>query len=268
MFDIDERIIVLTGAGGQLGRQYLSALLDSGAKVVAIDINVNVNIKLDKIKKAEHEERLMFLQCDITDKDQVKKACECIVSKWGIPFGLINNAALDSPPDSSVSETGPFENYPLENFEKVMNVNVTGTLVCCQVFGEQMAKVGSGSIVNIGSIYGALSPDQDLYQYRRDRGDEFYKPISYSVSKSAILNLTRYLAHYWGNKGVRVNTLTLAGVSNNQDSEFLKKYNRKVSLGRMAREDEYNGSIVFLMSDASSYITGSNMVVDGGFTIT
>ena len=141
-----------------------------------------------------------------------------------------------------------------------MSVNVKGTLLCCQVFGGAMAARGKGSIVNIASIYGMVSPDQSLYQYRRDRGEMFYKPVAYSASKSALYNLTRYLATYWGGKGVRVNTLTLGGVFNNQDPAFLERYNAKVPLGRMADVSEYNGVVQFLLSDAASYVTGSNIV--------
>jgi NAD(P)-dependent dehydrogenase (short-subunit alcohol dehydrogenase family) len=147
-----------------------------------------------------------------------------------------------------------------------MDVNVKGTFLCCQVFGGAMAKQGSGSIVNIASIYGMVSPDQSLYQYRRDRGEVFFKPAAYATSKSALYNLTRYLAAYWGPKGVRVNTLTLGGVYNNQDPAFLERYETKVPLGRMADSSEYTGVVQFLLSDAASYVTGANIVADGGFT--
>jgi NAD(P)-dependent dehydrogenase (short-subunit alcohol dehydrogenase family) len=147
-----------------------------------------------------------------------------------------------------------------------MAVNVKGIVLCCQVIGGQMAIEGRGSIINICSIYGIVSPDQRIYEYRRKTGLPFYKPVAYSVSKSALLNLSRYLATYWAEKNIRVNTLTFAGVFNNQDKEFLKGYCTHVPLGRMAREDEYNGAVQFLLSDASSYMTGSNLVIDGGWT--
>jgi NAD(P)-dependent dehydrogenase (short-subunit alcohol dehydrogenase family) len=129
-----------------------------------------------------------------------------------------------------------------------------------------MAESGGGSIINISSIYGVVSPDQSIYDYRRQRGEEFYKPVSYSVSKSAILNLTRYMAVYWAKKNVRVNTLTLAGVFNNQEKAFLDAYGSRIPVGRMAQESEYDGAVLFLASKASSYMTGSNLVVDGGWT--
>jgi NAD(P)-dependent dehydrogenase (short-subunit alcohol dehydrogenase family) len=185
---------------------------------------------------------------------------------WGIPHALINNAAIDSPPDASAAENGPFEEYPEASWDKVMEVNVKGTFLCCQVIGAQMASLSRGSIVNIGSVYGMVSPDQRIYEYRRSDDDHFYKPVAYSASKSALCNLTRYLATYWAERNVRVNMLTLGGVFNNQDSRFLEEYCRRVPLGRMAREDEYNGAVIFLVSDASSYMTGSNLLIDGGWT--
>jgi NAD(P)-dependent dehydrogenase (short-subunit alcohol dehydrogenase family) len=147
-----------------------------------------------------------------------------------------------------------------------MDVNVKGTLVPCQVIGAAMARAGRGSIVNVSSVYGLLSPVQELYDFRRRQGETFVKPVPYSVSKSAILNLTRYLATYWASDGVRVNTLTLAGVWNEQPQEFLDAYTARMPLGRMAEAHEVIGPVVFLASDASSYVTGSNVIVDGGWS--
>ena len=178
----------------------------------------------------------------------------------------MNNAALDSPPDAPAEEVGPFETYPESSFDQVMGVNVKGTLLCCQVVGAAMAREGRGSIVNISSVYGLLSPQQEIYEFRRRGGEAFTKPVAYSVSKSAVLNLTRYLATYWAKEGVRVNTLTLAGVFNDQPAEFLEAYTARVPLGRMAEAREALGAIVFLASDASSYMTGANLVVDGGWS--
>jgi len=189
-----------------------------------------------------------------------------VISSWGVPHALINNAALDAPPNAPEEENGPFESYPAGSWDKVMEVNVKGVFLCCQVIGGQMAASGRGSIVNISSIYGMVSPDQRLYEYRRKGGAVFFKPVAYSASKSALLNLTRYLATYWADKGVRVNTLTFGGVFNDQDEQFLKGYCARVPLGRMARENEYDGAIIFLVSDASSYMTGANLIIDGGWT--
>ena len=147
----------------------------------------------------------------------------------------------------------------------MQDVNVNGVFLCCQVFGGRMAAAGRGSVINVSSIYGLVSPDQRIYEYRRGKGEAFFKPAAYAASKSALLNLTRYLATYWA-PNVRVNTVTFAGVFNDQPARFLEEYTKRVPLGRMAREDEYNGAIVFLASDASSYMTGANLVLDGGYT--
>jgi NAD(P)-dependent dehydrogenase (short-subunit alcohol dehydrogenase family) len=219
------------------------------------------------VLRAASADRFLYLRADVTDKASLEEARTKAEAHFSAPvFGLVNNAALDSPPDSDQRETGPFETYPLENWERVFSVNATGPFLCCQVFGQSMAKAGRGSIVNVGSIYGILSPDQNLYQYRRDRGEVFYKPVGYAASKSSLYNLTRYLAGYWGARQVRVNTVTFSGVFNNQDKAFLDRYLPKIPLGRMANEVDYNGTIVYLMSPASAYMTGSNVVIDGGFS--
>jgi NAD(P)-dependent dehydrogenase (short-subunit alcohol dehydrogenase family) len=147
-----------------------------------------------------------------------------------------------------------------------MDLNVKGTFLCCQFVGAAMAQEGRGSIVNISSVYGLLSPVQDLYEFRRQGGEQFTKPVAYSVSKSAVLNLTRYLATYWAKSGVRVNTLTLAGVWNDQPAEFMEAYSARVPMGRMLEAREALGALVFLASDASSYVTGANVIVDGGWS--
>jgi NAD(P)-dependent dehydrogenase (short-subunit alcohol dehydrogenase family) len=247
--------MVITGGAGQLGRAFTDALIEAGAKIAVID-QVPVEERAD----------VLSITCDITDRSELEQALSRIESRWRTPCGLVNAAAIDSPPNAPPEENGPFETYPEASFDRIMDVNVKGTFLCCQVFGGAMAKQGSGSIVNIASIYGMVSPDQSLYQYRRDRGEVFFKPAAYATSKSALYNLTRYLAAYWGPKGVRVNTLTLGGVYNNQDPAFLERYETKVPLGRMADSSEYTGVVQFLLSDAASYVTGANIVADGGFT--
>jgi NAD(P)-dependent dehydrogenase (short-subunit alcohol dehydrogenase family) len=261
LFSVQDKIIIITGGLGQLGRQFSKVLEDNGAKVVVFD-----NKKPSQVADEQSRKNYLYLEVDVTDKAAIQKALEIIKTKWGIPDGLINNAALDFPPGASAEENGPFETYPESSFEKIMDVNVKGVFLMSQVVGGAMAETGRGSIVNINSIYGLLSPDQNIYEYLRNKGEVFYKPVAYSVSKSALLNLTRYLSTYWGAKNVRVNTLTFGGVFNNQDEDFLKAYCPKVPLGRMAREDEYNGAVIFLMSEASSYMTGSNLVIGGGWT--
>ena len=262
MFDVSKEIVIITGSSGQLGSEYSKLFVSLGAKVIGIDINnSDINVNLEKNNK-----NFNFINADITDKKQLDKALSVIKSIYGIPSVLINNAAIDSPPGSSAEQNGPFENFSEESWDKVLDVNLKGTFLTCQVFGSEMAKNGKGSIVNISSIYGMVSPDQSIYEYKRKNGEDFYKPIAYSASKSGVLNLTRYLSSYWAKKNVRVNSLSIAGVFNNQDTNFLDEYNARIPIGRMANSDEYNGALVFLASNASSYMTGSNLVIDGGWT--
>lgn len=264
LYSVTGKTAIVTGGLGQLGRQFCRALVERGANVVCIDKKID-----DARARAAfgpHTDPMQFLESDVTSRRSLEDALARIVDRFGAPEVLVNNAGLDSPPGAPAADTGPFEDYPEESWDKVIDVNLKGVFLCCQVFGGAMAKAGRGSIVNIGSIYGIVSPDQRIYEFRRRNGEQFFKPVAYSASKSGVLNLTRYLATYWGGSGVRVNALTFAGVANNQPAEFLAGYCPKVPLGRMAREDEYNGAIVFLASSASSYMTGSNMVLDGGFT--
>jgi NAD(P)-dependent dehydrogenase (short-subunit alcohol dehydrogenase family) len=165
--------------------------------------------------------------------------------------------------------SGPFESFPEEVFRQVVEVNLVGTFLMIQQVGARMRRAGkSGSIINVGSIYGVVSPVQDIYAYKKeDTGIPFIKPVAYSAAKSGIYNLTRYCATYWGRDGIRVNTLTLSGVGRaDQDPRFQKNYTARIPIGRMAEADEYNGAVIFLLSDASRYMTGSNVVVDGGWT--
>lgn len=257
LFSLDGRVAVVTGGLGQLGRQFTSALIASGARVAVIDRREPADAPSDGC---------LYVCADVTNRASLENALARIENAWDTPSILVNNAALDSPPDAPAGANGPFESYPLDLWRRVMDVNVSGVFLCCQVIGGRMAAARLGSIINVASIYGLVSPDQRIYEYRRQAGDEFFKPAVYSASKSALLNLTRYLATYWASHNVRVNTVSFAGVFNNQDAAFLREYTQRVPLGRMAREDEYNGAIVFLASDASSYMTGANLVLDGGYT--
>ena len=262
-FDVSEKVVVITGASGALGGEYAQILLKANAKVVCLDISVSENISyLEK----KYPNSFIFCSTDITSKESITESLKKTIESFGYPNVLINNAALDSPPSAPPEDTGSFENYPESSWDKVLSVNLKGIFLTCQVYGSEMARHSQGSIINVSSIYGSVSPDQSLYQYLRDEGNEFYKPISYSASKSGIYNLTRYLATYWAKQGVRVNTLTLAGVLDDQDQRFLDAYCKRIPIGRMANLDEYNGAILFLSSSASSYMTGSNLVIDGGWT--
>lgn len=263
LFKVSGQIVIITGVGGQLGNEYALAFLQRGARVAGLDIHSTSSTDALSVSWPDS---FYFLHSDVTDKKVLQGNLASIEAQFGTPTVLINNAAIDSPPFSPPEENGPFEEYPEASWDRVLDVNLKGVYLCCQVFGAAMAKAGDGSIINIASIYGVVSPDQNIYEYRRRRGEVFYKPVAYSASKSGILNLTRYLAVYWGGKGVRVNSLTIAGVFNHQEKEFLDAYCSRIPVGRMADADAYNGSVLFLASDASRYMTGSNMVVDGGWT--
>ncbi len=263
LFDVSQEIVVITGVSGQLGAEYAKAFLSRGAKVVGLDIGPSARSEALATNHAAHYQ---FLSADVTNKSSLQSALTRAETKFGIPTVLVNNAALDSPPSAPPEENGPFEDYPESSWDKVVDVNLKGVYLCCQIFGTAMAKASKGSIINVASIYGVVSPDQNLYEYRRQRGEVFFKPVAYSASKSGILNLTRYLAVYWAKQNVRVNSLTIAGVFNNQEQAFLDVYCGRIPVGRMANPDEYNGSVLFLASEASRYMTGHNLVVDGGWT--
>lgn len=256
-FDLTGKIAVITGGAGMLGGEYVKTLLGAGAKIASFDVR-KPDVSRDGV-----------LECvvDITVKADVARAFGEIESKLGTPSILVNNAGRDVRPDASVSENGLFEEYPEDAWDAVIDSHLKGTLLMSQEFikRNRVAKIG-GSIINVSSTYGVVSPDQSLYDYRRIKGEQFYKPVAYSVAKSGMLNFTRWLAEYCAPLGIRVNTLVPGGVENSQDKTFMDEYARRTMLGRMANKDEYNGAVLFLASDASSYMTGSMIVVDGGWT--
>lgn len=262
LFDVSSAIVVITGVSGQLGGEYAKTFLQRGARVVGVDIRPSAN---SEVFSSGYPGKYLFREADVVDKNSLQRVLNDAEQGFGAPTVLINNAAIDSPPSAPAEENGPFEDYPEASWDKVMDVNLKGAYHCCQVFGGAMAAKGNGTIINVASIYGVVSPDQNLYEYRRRRGEVFYKPVAYAVSKSGVLNLTRYLAVYWAKSGVRVNTLTIAGVYNNQEPQFLDAYCGRIPVGRMASIDDYNGAVLFLASPASRYMTGANLVVDGGW---
>ena len=263
LFDVSKKVVLITGASGLLGAEYSKIFLERGAFVVGLDIKSSL---ASEDLSTQYPTNYFFIVADVTSKSSLKAALKNINNKFGRISVLINNAAIDSPPSSKDEDNGPFEEYPETTWDKVMDVNLKGVFLCCQIFGGYMAKYGDGSIINVSSIYGLVSPDQKLYSYLHKQNKVFYKPAAYSASKSGILNLTRYLAVYWAKKNVRVNTLTLAGVFNNQEQGFIKAYCERIPIGRMANLDEYNGSMLFLASEASRYMTGANLIIDGGWT--
>ena len=266
IFSVLDKVFVITGGMGQLGQVYMEEILARGGKVAIFDIFGYENYLVSELINRNDVDRFLYNTTDISKKEQIQSAVKTIVNKWGKIDVLINNAALDSPPDAPESEVGPFEEYPEASYDQVMEVNIKGTFLCCQIIGKIMAQQKSGVIINISSIYGLVSPRQDIYDFRRKDGKIFFKPAAYSISKSSLYNLTRYLATYWAKKNIRVNTLTLAGIFNKQPKDFLVAYNKHVPIGRMVNAQDAVGPMIFLASDASSYMTGSNLVVDGGWT--
>ena len=267
VFDVTDRVVVITGGLGQIGRQFALEFIDRGAKVAIFNRSLPDATVLEQRFPVESG-RIMFCAVDITQKASIQAGLAQVTGEWGVPHVLINNAGIDTQPSAPPEVSGPFEDFPEDVWREVLEVNMTGTFFCCQVIGGAMAKAGRGSIVNIGSIYGMLSPVQDIYAYKEKKtGRPFIKPVAYSASKSGLYNFTRYLATYWGRKGVRVNILTPSGVRRDtQDAEFQANYCARMPIGRMAEENEFNGAAVFLASDASRYMTGSNLVIDGGWT--
>lgn len=266
LFDLTRRVAVVTGGMGQLGEELSVALATRGMRVAILDLETEPRSGAAGLRNALDEGTIRVHACDVTDREAVEAALALVEVDWGVPHLLVNAAAIDAPPDAPAAEVGPFEDVPLEALERVVHVNVLGVVVPCQVIGGAMARAGRGSIVNVGSVYGLLSPDQGLYDFRRDAGETFFKPVAYSVSKSALVNLTRYLATYWGRSGVRVNTLTPHGIENGQPEPFVEAFAARSPLGRLMDASEAVGAVVFLASDASSYVTGANLVVDGGWS--
>lgn len=268
LFSVRDKVIVVTGGFGQIGAEFVRALHERGARV-AVTSRSEVADPATRLGIDDPDGRLMAVAMDITDKAGVEAGFDRIVSAWGVPTVVVNNAGLDTQPSAPPEVSGPFEDFPVEVFREVVDTNLVGTFLVTQAAGRRMRDAGlGGSIINIGSIYGMLSPVQDIYAYKaEDTGIAFVKPVAYSAAKSGLYNLTRYCATYWGRAGIRVNTLTPSGVRRDtQDAKFQANYTARMPIGRMAEADEYNGALVFLASDASAYMTGSNLVVDGGWT--
>lgn len=268
LFSVRGKVVVITGALGQIGSALTAAFANRGARVVVAARNVEDARVLSALGEDVATE-VLPVQVDITDRDSVAALPEAVAARWGVPDVLVNNAGLDTQPSAPPEVSGPFEAFPVEVFRDVLDVNLTGTFLMTQAVGAAMRRADkSGSIINVGSIYGMLSPVQDIYAYRAEQaGAPFIKPVAYSAAKSGVYNLTRYCATYWGRHGIRVNTLTPSGVArDSQDERFQTNYTARIPIGRMARADEFNGAAIFLASAASTYMTGANLVVDGGWT--
>jgi len=268
LFNLDGRVIVLTGGAGLLGRRYAQALVNAGARAVVADVRQEAAQEVVDELALSGTDLIMAHGVDITSPEDVARMVEAVMKKWGRIDGLVNNAAIDPKFDVEQSEQRKqrFEDYPLDLWKKSLDVNLTGCFLCCQAVGRVMVDQGSGAIVNIASTYGLVAPNQSLYLEEGETEPSRIKPPDYPVTKAGVAQLTRYLASYWGRKGIRVNTLSPGGVQSQQDAGFVARYASMTPMGRMARQDEMSGALIFLLSDASSYMTGANLVVDGGWT--
>lgn len=271
LFDVSNKICIVTGGLGQIGKNFVKALYDRDARVAVFAAHPTPE-RVERIFPSDQykAERFRVFKVDITDKSTTEAALNELQEIWeDAPDVLVNCAGIDTQPSAPPEVSGPFEKFPEEVFREVVDVNLVGTFLMTQAVGARMVEAGKGgSIINVGSIYGMVSPIQDIYAYKEEQtGVPFIKPVAYSAAKSGVYNLTRYCATYWGKKGIRVNTLTPAGVwRDTQDETFIKNFTSRMPMGRMSQEDEYNGAIIFLASKASSFMTGANLVIDGGWT--
>jgi 2-deoxy-D-gluconate 3-dehydrogenase len=267
-FDLSGKVAVVTGAAGLLGREFCRTLAEAGAAVVVLDLNTTVTGKLvEELRTSGFSARAAAV--DITQPDSVHAMLADTLREYGRLDILVNSAALDPKFDPEAVAKGltpgRFEDYPLEQWNAALNVNLTGLFLVTQACVRPMLEQGKkGSIINICSTYGLNGPDQRIYV--KDGRRLAYKPVYYTVTKAGVLGFTKYLAAYYMGTEIRVNALTPGGVFNNHDETFTANYSAKTILGRMARKDEMNGALLFLASDASSYMTGGNVVVDGGWT--
>ena len=258
VFDFSNRVIVITGAAGLLGSEYADGFCQAGGNVVLADKNFEKCKKLAAKLEKKYGVKPLPIKLDVTNPNSIKKMVAHITKKFSKIDVLVNNAIY--PEIGKIKKT-KFEDFPLDIWKKGIDVNLTGMFLCSQQIGKIMKKQKNGVIINISSIYGIKGPDQRIYGKTK-----IIKSALYATTKGAVINFTKYLASYWNRTGIRVNTLSLGGVEENQDRNFEKKYSDKTMIGRMAKKDEYVGALLFLSSDASSYMTGSNLVIDGGWS--
>jgi NAD(P)-dependent dehydrogenase (short-subunit alcohol dehydrogenase family) len=270
MFDLTGRVAIITGGAGMLGLRYAEAIAESGGLPVLADLSSeNIERGIGSLRASTGVEAL-GVQMDISSKDAVEAMVATVLDRFGRIDILINNAALTVKGGSESMEGyfAPFEDYPLTLWQRALDVNLTGTFLVTQAVGRVMVAQRRGVVLNIAAVYGMVSPDHRIYEGITNQygGQAFNTPISYSATKSAILNFTRYLSTYWADKGIRVNSFSPGAVFDDHDETFVRNLTSRIPLARMANKDEYKGVIVFLVSDASSYMTGANVVVDGGWT--
>ncbi len=267
-FNLKDRVAVVTGGAGLLGAEFCRTLAEAGAAVAVVDLNGEAaNKVVDGLTRSDYKAKA--IATDITQPDSVNALVASVLATFGRLDVLVNSAALDPKFDPTAASKGiapgAFEDYPLEQWNAAMNVNLTGMFLVTQACVKPMIAQGKkGSIINICSTYGLNGPDQRIYI--KDGKRVAYKPVYYTVTKAGVMGFTKYLAAYYTDTEIRVNALTPGGVFNHHEEYFVKNYSAKTILGRMAKKDEMNGALLFLASDASSYMTGNNVVVDGGWT--
>jgi NAD(P)-dependent dehydrogenase (short-subunit alcohol dehydrogenase family) len=267
-FSLENKVIVITGGSGLLGSKHAEAVSEAGGIPVLLDINQKTLVRVSKHIRNTNTDALSF-RCDITNKSEVNRCLKKIIKILGHLDGLVNNAANDPKigPGSDAKKLTRFENLSQNYWNADISVGLTGAFLCAQVFGHHMATHGGGVIVNIASDLAVIAPDQRIYEISGlAPEDQPVKPVTYSVVKAGLIGLTKYLATYWAESGVRVNAISPGGIYNGQDDAFVKRLSYRIPMGRMAMKDEYKASLVYLLSDASSYVTGSNLIVDGGRT--
>ncbi len=265
IFNLEKEVAVVTGALGKLGPIWMSALLDAGANVLGLDHPSQLPASAFKNLQSRYGPgRLQLAQADVRDREAVEAACTQCLERFGHPSILVNNAGIDQPPGQQ-GKGCRLEDIPLEFNREVIEVNTLGLFLVSQIIGKLMKESGRGSIINIGSLYASVAPDSRFYDHIQTE-PPFIKPPAYGASKAAVINLTRYLATLWAPYGVRVNALSPGGVLGEQDEEFKRKFCSRVPLGRMATAEDLRGPILFLASQASAYVTGTELIVDGGFT--
>lgn len=265
-FKLSGRVAVITGGAGLLGRSHSHALASAGADLVLADVQLDAAQRIASEVAEAWGHRCEAVATDVSSQDSVRKTVSETLERFGRIDILVNNAALDPKfdPDHAVQHSSRFEDLPLDEWQAAIQVNLTGMFLCAQAVAPTMVGAGHGVIVNVSSTYGLVGPDQRMYL--REGEPAQYKPVTYSVSKAAALGLTRYLATYYASTGIRVNALTPGGVYAEHDEEFVRRYSSRTVLGRMAEREEISAALLFLASDASSYMTGANLVVDGGWT--
>lgn len=272
LFDLHGRVALVTGGAGLLGKEFCQTLAQAGARIVVADLNGIAAISLAEAinnrwgtSGGSGDRQAIGLETNVAEPGSVREMILAALDAFGRLDILINSAVLDPKFDPQHGgHTNSFEEYPLEAWNQAISVNLTGMFLCCQAAARPMLEQGAGVMINLSSIYGLTAPDQRLYQ--REGQPPQYKPVYYSVTKAGVLGLTKYLAAYYAGKNIRVNALTPGGVYNGHDEEFVQAYSARAVLGRMAQKDDMNGALLFLASDASAYMTGANLVVDGGWT--